>query len=89
MPGIAEGTSLMKTDEDQIKELELEVERLQHEADKYRRASEDCMQQLGWCIGYFAGSHKTRIAQGIASNLSHIRQGLLNRPEVIMPTKEA
>ena len=34
-----------------IRELEDEVER-------YRRASEDALQQLDWCIGYLHGSGK-------------------------------
>jgi hypothetical protein len=76
----------MKTDEDELKELELEVERLQHDADRYRRATEDCLQQLGWCIGYFAGVHKPRIARGLAVNVGHIRRGLLHRQDVVMPT---
>ena len=78
----------MKTAEDQIKELELEVERLQDEADRYRKASDDCLQQLGWCIGYFAGAHKPRLARGLAVNVAQIRRGLLRRHGVVMPTVE-
>jgi hypothetical protein len=78
----------MKTDEDLIKELQLENERLQHEANKYRKATEDSMQQLGWCIGYFAGSNKPRIAQGLSANFAHIRQDILDQQDVAMPTKQ-
>jgi hypothetical protein len=76
----------VKTDEEERKELEMEVERLQQEADRYRKATEDCLQQLGWCIGYFAGVHKPRIAHDLAINVGYVRRALLQRPEVVMPT---
>jgi hypothetical protein len=79
----------MKGLEDQIKELQLEVERLQQQADRYHQASDDCLQELAWCIGFFAASHKPRIAQGLAANVTHIRRGLLHRQDMVMPTKEA
>jgi hypothetical protein len=76
----------MKTDEDELKELQMDLERVQGEADRYRKATEDCFQQLGWCIGYFAGIHKPRIAHDLAVNIGHIRRGLLHREDVVMPT---
>ena len=78
----------MISDEDQVKELQLEVERLSSEVERYRAATEDCLQQLGWCIGYFAGANKPRIAHGLAANVSDIRRGLLHREDVVMPTTE-
>jgi hypothetical protein len=75
----------MKSDEEQINKLEQDVERLQREADRYRRASEDCLQQLGWCIGYFAGVNRPRIAHSLAVNVGHIRQDLLAQHEVALP----
>ncbi len=47
--------------EARIRELEDEVER-------FRRASEDALQQLDWCIGYMHGSGKKGIAKSLAKN---------------------
>jgi hypothetical protein len=63
-----------------------EVERLRNEAERYRRAAEDALQQLDWCIGYLHGSNKANIAAALSKNRSHIRKELLNRDEVSDPT---
>jgi len=76
----------MASDQDRVKELEREVQRLMHEVDKYRSASEDALQQLDWCIGYFTGSNKSTIAKSLSANRSYIRRHLLDRAEVGMPT---
>jgi hypothetical protein len=65
----------------QIRELEEEVER-------YRRASEDALQQLDWCIGYMHGSGKKGIARSLAKNRAHIRTHLLKRSEQPVPSQE-
>ena len=44
----------------QVAELEQEVHFLMEEVERYRSAAEDALQQLDWCIGYFAGSHEGR-----------------------------
>ncbi len=75
----------MASDEDRVKELELEVERLMHEVDKYRTATEDAMQQIDWCIGYFTGSNKSTIAKSLGANRASIRRHLLKRDEQSMP----
>jgi hypothetical protein len=54
--------------------LELEFERVQHEAETYRRASDDCLQELCWCMGYFAGVRRPHIARALAVNVMHIRR---------------
>jgi hypothetical protein len=64
-----------------IRELEGEVER-------YRRASEDALQQLDWCIGYMHGSGKKGIARSLSKNRAHIRTHLLKRAEQPMPSQE-
>lgn len=76
----------MAADEDRVKELELEVERLMHEVDKYRTATEDALQQLDWCIGYFTGCNKSTIAKSLGANRAYIRRHLLKRDEAGMPT---
>jgi hypothetical protein len=63
-----------------------ELERLRNEAERYRRAAEDALQQLDWCIGYLHGSNKARIAAALSRNRSYIRKELLNRDEVNDPT---
>jgi len=66
----------------QLRELEEQVER-------YRRASEDALQQLDWCIGYLHGCRKTEIAGALATNRSHIRQHLLQRSKQPLPTERS
>jgi hypothetical protein len=75
----------MASDEDRVKELELEVERLMREVDKYRTATEDALQQLDWCIGYFTGCNKSTIAKSLGANRAYIRRHVLNRGEAGMP----
>ena len=79
----------MAADEDRVKELELEVERLMREVDKYRTATEDALQQLDWCIGYFTGSNKQRLAKSLGANRAYIRQHLLRREEAGMPASSS
>jgi hypothetical protein len=74
------------SDADRIKELELELQRLMEEVDKYRTATEDALQQLDWCIGFFTGSNKSNIAKSLGANRAYIRRHLLNRAEANMPT---
>jgi len=76
-------------DDDRIKELELEVERLEHDLEKYRRASEDALEQLGWCVGYFTGVNKSKLARSLATNIAHIRRNLLKRQELEIPVSES
>jgi hypothetical protein len=64
-----------------IRELEGEVER-------YRRASEDALQQLDWCIGYMHGAGKTGIARSLSKNRAYIRTHLLKRAEQPVPSQE-
>ncbi len=42
----------------QVAELQQELDHLMEEVERYRSAAEDAMQQLDWCIGYFAGSRR-------------------------------
>ena len=75
----------MPSDADQIKELELRVESLQGDVERYRNACYDSMQQLSWCIGYLAGHHSAKYAQAMGSNLAYIREAVLNRAPEPMP----
>ena len=64
-------------------------ERAQAEAERYRQAAEDALQQLDWCIGYLHGIRKVEISKSLARNRSYIRTALMDRPEEPLPTIEA
>ena len=49
----------------------------QEEADRYREAAEDALQQLDWAIGYLHGIRKTDISRALARNRSYIRRRLM------------
>ena len=79
----------MASDEDRIAELEGELDHLMKEVERYRSAAEDALQQLDWCIGYFAGSHKGAIAGALSANRSHIRREYLKRSAQGGPSAKA
>jgi hypothetical protein len=60
----------------------------QNEADRYRRAAEDALQQLDWAIGYLHGIRKTDISKALAKNRSFIRSRLMQEPEEPLPTQQ-
>ena len=47
-----------------------------HEADLYRQAANDALQQLDWAIGYLHGIRKVEISRALARNRSVIRHRL-------------
>ena len=60
----------------------------EQEADRYRQAAEDALQQLDWVIGYLHGIRKTDISRALAKNRSYIRTQLMGRGEEPLPTQE-
>jgi hypothetical protein len=60
----------------------------EQEADRYRKAAEDALQQLDWAIGYLHGIRKTDISRALAKNRSYIRRQLMDREEEALPTQE-
>ena len=58
------------------------------EAERYRRAAEDALQQLDWCIGYLHGIRKVGISRTLARNRSYIRTQLMDEPEQPLPAEE-
>jgi hypothetical protein len=58
------------------------------ELERYRRASEDALQQLDWAIGYLHGIRKTEISKALAKNRSHIRTKLLGEAEEALPAQQ-
>ena len=57
------------------------------EAERYKQAADDALQQLDWCIGYLHGIHKSQISKQLAKNRSYIRQNIMKEPEEPLPTK--
>jgi hypothetical protein len=58
------------------------------EVERYRRAAEDALQQLDWCIGYLHGIRKVDISRALARNRTFIRTNLMQQPEQPMPAQE-
>jgi hypothetical protein len=46
----------------------------EEEAARYRRAAEDTLEQLDWCVNYLYRIRKPRIAQAVAANRTAIRR---------------
>jgi len=65
-----------------------DVDEKQAEADRYRKAAEDALQQLDWAIGYLHGIRKTEISKVLAKNRSYIRTQLMDRSEQPVPTQQ-
>jgi hypothetical protein len=65
-----------------------DVDEKQEEADRYRQAAEDALQQLDWAIGYLHGIRKTEISQALAKNRSFIRKSLMGRSEQPVPSQD-
>jgi hypothetical protein len=60
----------------------------QDEADRYKQAAEDALQQLDWTIGYLHGIRKTDISKALAKNRSYIRRNLMGVPEEPLPDQQ-
>ena len=58
------------------------------EAERYRQAAEDALQQLDWCIGYLHGIRKLDVSRALAKNRSYIREKLLERAEEPLPAQQ-
>jgi hypothetical protein len=58
------------------------------QTDRYRRAAEDALQQLDWCIGYLHGIRKVEISRALAKNRSYIRTKLLHEAEEPVPAQQ-
>jgi hypothetical protein len=59
------------------------------EANRYRMAAEDALQQLDWVIGYLHGIRKIEISRALAKNRSYIRTRLMDREEEPLPTQKS
>ena len=55
--------------------------------ERYRKAAEDALQQLDWCIGYLHGIKKARISMALARNRAYIRKNLMKEAHEPLPTE--
>lgn len=69
----------------ELEELRRQNVELMHEVEKFRTATEDALQQLDWCIGYFTASKNRGVARSLGANRSYIRKTILKRAEQSMP----
>jgi hypothetical protein len=63
------------------------ISELEQELERFRRASEDALQQLDWCIGYLHGSGKKGIARSLSKNRAYIRTHLMKRSGQPLPSQ--
>jgi hypothetical protein len=53
---------------------------------RYRRAAEEALQQLDWCIGYLHGIHKSQLSTRLAKNREYIKRNLMGESSAPTPT---
>jgi hypothetical protein len=58
------------------------------DVERYRRAAEDALQQLDWCIGYLHGIRKVDVSRALARNRTYIRHRILQQPEEPTPAEQ-
>ncbi len=75
--------------EQRIRQLQLQVAHLMQEVERYRRAAEDALEQVDWCIGYFTATRQQSIARSLAANRANVRRNLMHRAEQPLPPPSA
>jgi hypothetical protein len=50
------------------------------EAERYRQAAEDALEQLAWCINYFRVNRKSQLSAPLAKSHDHIKRRLDREP---------
>ena len=60
----------------------------EEEAERYRQAANDALQQLDWAIGYLHGIRKTDISRALSRNRTFIRRQLLGESEQPNPSEQ-
>jgi len=58
------------------------------DAERYRVAADDALQQLDWAIGYLHGIRKTEISKALAKNRHSIRRSMMRKPDVQDPNAQ-
>jgi hypothetical protein len=82
---MSDDAELVQQLRDEVKRLNAEMDHLEGELERYRTATEDALQQLDWCIGYFTGARLFALARSLGSNRAYIRRHLMHRPELSLP----
>jgi hypothetical protein len=59
---------------------------VEEEAQRYRQAADDALQQLDWCIGYLHGIGKVAISRSLSRNRNFIRETLLDQEAEPLPS---
>ena len=59
----------------------------ENHGNRYRRAAEDALEQLDWCIGYLYGIGKRPITRQLARNRAYIRRNLMLAPAEPVPSE--
>ena len=80
--------SQQRSQDSQDSQQNAKIRELEDEVERFRRASEDALQQLDWCIGYLHGSGKKGLARALSKNRAFIRTHLLKRSEQPMPSQQ-
>ena len=57
------------------------------QTERYRRAAQDALGQLDWCIGYLHGIHKQRLSTQLAKNRAYIRRELMREAPEPLPSQ--
>jgi hypothetical protein len=55
-------------------------------AERYRQAAEDALQQLQWCTGYLHGIRKSQLSARLAQNSRYIKRKLMKEPAQTSPS---
>jgi hypothetical protein len=50
------------------------------EAERYRQAAEDALEQLAWCINYFRVNRRSQLSAPLVRNHDHIKRRLTREP---------
>lgn len=58
---------------------------IEDERRRYRRAAEEALEQLDWCIGYLHGIRKRNISGRLARNQAYIRRNLMHQAPESLP----
>lgn len=82
---MADDDELVQKLRDEVKRLNAEMDHLEGDLERYRTATEDALQQVDWCIGYFTGARLHALAKSLGANRAYIRRHLMHRPELSMP----
>jgi hypothetical protein len=59
---------------------------LDSETMRYRKAAEEALQQLDWCIGYLHGIRKSALSGRLAKNREYIKKNLMKESTAPPPS---